>query len=128
MNATEIWQVEVNGQIYEANLEELAQWIDEGALLPADKIRRGNLRWLEAGKVPLLHNFFNAKQLGQRMPIVATVNNASQQTEENQDLKIESFSSAQSFHQNEFQNQIEGVPHQLKVLLLSWTLIFSFKV
>ena len=51
-NTSELWQAEVNGQIYEASFEELAQWIQEGALLPQDKVRRGNLRWIEAQKVP----------------------------------------------------------------------------
>lgn len=63
-NSEEVWQVEVNGQIYETNLAELALWVDEGSLIPQDKVRRGNLRWLEAGKIPLLYGFFNAKERG----------------------------------------------------------------
>jgi hypothetical protein len=63
-NPNEIWQTEVNGEVYEANFEELTQWITEGSLLPQDKVRRGNLRWIEAQKVPLLHGFFNARELG----------------------------------------------------------------
>lgn len=66
----EIWQVEVSGQIYEANFEELTQWIAEGALLKQDKVKRGNLRWLEAGKIPILHGFFNARELGIAPPAV----------------------------------------------------------
>jgi hypothetical protein len=61
MNPEEIWQVDANGTIYETNFDELKQWVVEGAVLPTDKIRRGNLRWLEAGKVPLLHGVFNAR-------------------------------------------------------------------
>lgn len=57
-NQTEMWQTEVNGQIYETSFEELTKWIAEGSLLPQDKVRRGNLRWLEANKVPALHRFF----------------------------------------------------------------------
>jgi hypothetical protein len=72
MNTQEIWQVEVGGQIYEANFEELAQWIAEGALLPHDKVRRGNLRWISAEKVPALYGFFNAKELGIAPPVVTT--------------------------------------------------------
>lgn len=64
MNPEEIWQVEAGGQIYEASFDELKQWVVEGAVLPSDKIRRGNLRWLEAGKIPLLHGAFNAKLAG----------------------------------------------------------------
>lgn len=68
--SNEIWQAEVLGQIYETNLEELSQWITEGALQPDDKVRRGNLRWLEAGKIPPLMPFFNAKANGSEPPQV----------------------------------------------------------
>jgi hypothetical protein len=61
MNPEEIWQVDVSGKIYEAGLDELKQWVIEGAVLPSDKIRRGNLRWLEAGRVPLLNGVFNQR-------------------------------------------------------------------
>jgi hypothetical protein len=71
-NQTEIWQTEVNGQIYETDFAGLANWIAEGALLPQDKVRRGNLRWIEANKIPALYGFFNAKQLGVTTPLVAT--------------------------------------------------------
>jgi hypothetical protein len=64
MNQEELWQVDAGGQIYVASFEELKQWVSEGAVLPTDKIRRGNLRWLEAGKVPLLHGAFNARVTG----------------------------------------------------------------
>lgn len=53
------WQVETQGQIYEADFDELTQWIAEGAILPSDRVRRGNLRWLYAEKVPELQSFFN---------------------------------------------------------------------
>lgn len=69
-NLNEIWQVEVNGTIYEAAFSELAEWIDGGSLLPDDKIRKGNLRWIEARKVPSLVPFFNAKAAGEPMPLV----------------------------------------------------------
>lgn len=68
--SNEMWQAEVLGQVYETNFEELTQWITEGALLPEDKVRRGNLRWLEAGKVPPLMPFFNAKANGAVPPAV----------------------------------------------------------
>lgn len=71
MNPNEIWQVDVNGTIYETSLDELKQWIAEGAVLRQDKIRRGNLRWLEAGKVPFLLETFNSSVNG-GMPQVQT--------------------------------------------------------
>jgi hypothetical protein len=75
-NTNEIWQAEVNGQIYEASFEELTQWIQEGAVLPEDKVRRGNLRWIEANKVPTLCSFFNAGTHGTNPPVVQTTNAA----------------------------------------------------
>ena len=80
-NTNEIWQAEVNGQIYEASFEELAQWITEGALLPQDKVRRGNLRWIEANKVPTLYGYFNAMTLGVNQPNVQTTDAASSQAD-----------------------------------------------
>jgi hypothetical protein len=103
-NLQEIWQVEVNGQVYEANLEELSQWIAEGALLPQDKVRRGNLRWLEAGKIPSLYGFFNAKELGMAPPVVTTVVDASP-TIINAQTKIENYAATQTFVQSENNTQ-----------------------
>lgn len=68
VNPNESWQVDVNGEVYETNFQGLVNWIDEGSLLRVDKVRRGRLRWLEAGKIPLLYGFFNAKDMGQPMP------------------------------------------------------------
>jgi hypothetical protein len=80
-NVNELWQAEVNGQIYEASFEDLAQWIGEGALLPNDKVRRGNLRWIEAQKVPALYGYFNAVTLGVSQPIVQTTDAAQPQND-----------------------------------------------
>jgi hypothetical protein len=68
--SNEVWQVDVNGRVYEAPFSELADWIAEGSLLAEDKVRRGNLRWIEARKVPTLVPFFNAKAAGSPMPPV----------------------------------------------------------
>lgn len=75
-NPNEIWQVDVGGQIYEAPFGELGTWIDEGSLLPGDKVRRGNLRWVEARLVPSLIPFFNAKENGMPMPVVVSTTEA----------------------------------------------------
>jgi hypothetical protein len=69
-NPEEMWQVEVGGQVYEAAFIELGDWINEGSLLPSDKVRKGNLRWVEARLVPGLLPFFNAKESGAPMPVV----------------------------------------------------------
>src|SRR5215213_11618586 len=70
VNPEEIWQVEVGGQVYEAPFAELGDWIGEGSLQPDDKVRRGNLRWIEARRVPGLVPFFNAKAEGAPLPVL----------------------------------------------------------
>lgn len=72
----EIWQVDVGGQIYETNFEEMTSWIAEGSLLRQDKVKRGNLRWIEAQKVPSLISFFNAKDNGEPPPVITTTSTA----------------------------------------------------
>lgn len=69
-NLNEVWQVEVNGTIYEAPFHELGEWIEGGSLQPEDKVRKGNLRWIEARRVPPLVPFFNAKVNGEPMPVM----------------------------------------------------------
>lgn len=74
--SNDLWQVEVNGQVYEAAFGELGEWIAGGSLLPGDKVRKGKLRWIEARKVPSLVPFFNAKENGLPMPVVVTTTDA----------------------------------------------------
>lgn len=71
-NPNEVWQVEVGGQVYEAPFAELGDWIGEGSLQPGDKVRKGNLRWVEARLVPGLIPFFNAKQQGKPIPVMVS--------------------------------------------------------
>lgn len=70
----EVWQVEASGQVFETNFSEMTEWIIEGSLLRIDRVRKGNLRWIEAGKVPSLMAVFNAKDNGQPVspPVVST--------------------------------------------------------
>jgi hypothetical protein len=100
-NPNEIWQIEVNNQIYEANVEEMCQWIAEGALHPADRVRRGNLRWLEARKVPLLNQFFNAVENNLPFPVLQTVTEASAADGDLQ-LQTENTAIAPTVNENEF--------------------------
>ena len=69
-NPEEKWQAEVNGEVYDTNFGELTVWIAQSSLLESDKVRRGKLRWLDAGKVPPLRAFFNAKANGTEPPFV----------------------------------------------------------
>lgn len=82
-NPNEIWQVEVGGQVYEAPFSELGVWIGDGALHPEDKVRKGNLKWLEARRVPSLVPFFNAKAQGQPLPVVVSTTEGPQAVETN---------------------------------------------
>ncbi len=61
---SETWSVDAGGEIYHGELNELALWIAEGSLLPADKVRKGNLRWIDAIRVPVLVPYFNARSNG----------------------------------------------------------------
>jgi hypothetical protein len=54
----EIWQAEIDETVRSLSFDELAALISSGTLLRADKVRRGNLRWLEAGRVPALDAYF----------------------------------------------------------------------
>ena len=63
-----MWQVEANGQVFETSFAEMTTWINEGSLLRIDRVRKGNLRWIEAGKVPSLLAVFNAKEAGEPVP------------------------------------------------------------
>jgi hypothetical protein len=58
LDVSEKWQIEVGGTVYEADFEELPSWVSEGSLLPTDKVRKGNLRWIEASKVPTIAALF----------------------------------------------------------------------
>ncbi len=68
----EVWHVDANGQVFETNFGEMTSWIGDGSLLRQDMVRKGNLRWIEAGKVPSLIAVFNAKENGQPLPPVIT--------------------------------------------------------
>ncbi len=66
----ELWEVEANGQVLSTNFAEMTAWIGAGSLLRIDRVRKGNLRWIEAGKVPSLLEFFNAKDASEPLPPV----------------------------------------------------------
>lgn len=52
------WQAEIDGSVRELTFDELKESILTGLLQPADRIRRGDLRWLDAGRVPALAGYF----------------------------------------------------------------------
>jgi hypothetical protein len=58
----DIWQVMCGGDIYQADIATLKQWIAEGLVQQTDQVRKGNLRWLEAGRVPALRRAFTGEE------------------------------------------------------------------
>lgn len=57
----EVWRVNTPEGIFETDLETLKQWILEGCVLPTDKVSKGNLSWIDAGRVPKLKGAFNGE-------------------------------------------------------------------
>ncbi|HEX7772256.1 MAG TPA: hypothetical protein VF435_07525, partial [Pyrinomonadaceae bacterium] len=55
----EVWRVSTPEGVFETDLETLKQWIVEGCVLPTDKVSKGNLSWIEAGRVPKLKGAFS---------------------------------------------------------------------
>jgi hypothetical protein len=61
MSAEVKWRVSTIEGVFEADLETLKQWIHEGCVLPTDKVSKGNLNWIDAGKAPMLRSTFNGE-------------------------------------------------------------------
>lgn len=60
MNAkNETWQVMCADGTFETDLEGLKEWVAEGRILATDKVRKGSLRWIEAGRAPVLRQSFD---------------------------------------------------------------------
>jgi hypothetical protein len=57
----EIWRVSTIEGIFETDLETLKQWIVEGCVLPTDKVSKGKLSWIDAGRVPKLKGAFSGE-------------------------------------------------------------------
>lgn len=58
---SENWRVSTPEGVFEADLETLRQWIAENCVLPTDQVCKGNLHWIEAGRVPLLRSAFQSR-------------------------------------------------------------------
>ena len=58
----EVWRVSTPEGIFETDLETLKQWILEGCVLPTDKVCKGNLSWIDAGRVPKLKGAFSGEK------------------------------------------------------------------
>ena len=59
---TEIWQVKTGEEVYQADLPTLKQWIAEGLVQPTDMVSKGSLKWIEAGRAPVLRRVFTGEE------------------------------------------------------------------
>jgi hypothetical protein len=58
----ETWQVMTPEGVFDADLQTLKQWIVEGAVHPTDKVRKGSLKWIDAGRAPMLRRVFTGEE------------------------------------------------------------------
>src|ERR1044071_5272240 len=64
----EVWRVSTFEGVFETDLETLKQWIVEGCVLPTDKVSKGSLNWIEAGRAPMLKAAFSAERVAPATP------------------------------------------------------------
>jgi hypothetical protein len=57
----EQWRVSTVDGEFETDLETLRQWISEGAVAPTDKVSKGTLSWIDAGRAPMLKAAFRGE-------------------------------------------------------------------
>ncbi len=75
---SEIWQVKTQGEIYQADLTTLKEWVVEGLVQPTDAVRKGELKWIEAGRAPVLRRVFTGEEkiVPREIPDAATADAA----------------------------------------------------
>jgi hypothetical protein len=59
---TEIWQVLTHEGVFQAELPTLKQWVAQGLVQPTDRVRKGALKWIEAGRAPGLLRVFSGEE------------------------------------------------------------------
>ena len=64
----EQWRVSTVDGMFETDLETLRQWISEGAVAPTDKVSKGNLNWIDAGRAPMLKAAFQGEHVAPAVP------------------------------------------------------------
>jgi hypothetical protein len=68
----EVWQLETHDGVYQADLPTLKQWVAEGIVQPTDRVRKGSLKWIEAGRAPSLRRVFTGEEVPEVTQEVAT--------------------------------------------------------
>ena len=69
----ETWRVSTIEGVFEADLDTLRQWILEGCVQPTDKVTKGNLNWIEAGKAPMLRSAFAGERVQVSVPAAPAI-------------------------------------------------------
>lgn len=64
----EQWRVSTVDGRFETDLETLRLWISEGAVAPTDKVSKGNLNWIDAGRAPMLKAAFQGEHVAPAVP------------------------------------------------------------
>ncbi|HYP54371.1 MAG TPA: hypothetical protein VEQ42_12560, partial [Pyrinomonadaceae bacterium] len=59
---SEIWQVYTHGEVFETDVETLRHWVSEGYVKRTDKVKKGSLTWIEAGRAPALRRIFTGEE------------------------------------------------------------------
>jgi hypothetical protein len=90
----EKWRVSTIEGVFETDLETLKQWIYEGCVAPTDKVCKGSLNWIEAGKAPMLRATFAGEAPTAPLPPAAnsTVTTPPPVSEESSYNQAEQFS------------------------------------
>lgn len=64
----EQWRVSTIDGEFETDLETLRLWISEGAVAPTDKVSKGKLNWIDAGRAPMLKAAFQGEYVAPAVP------------------------------------------------------------
>jgi hypothetical protein len=92
----EIWQVMIQGEVYEADMDGLKQWVAEGRVLPTDKVRKGNLSWIQADRAPAMRPVFAGDAASWQPAPVAPASGA--WAEETGHATSQNYSATESFN------------------------------
>src|SRR2546430_6588222 len=64
----EQWRVNTVDGVFETDLGTLRQWIADGSVAPTDKVSKGKLNWIEAGRAPMLKAAFHGETVTTAAP------------------------------------------------------------
>src|SRR5213080_630602 len=78
----EQWRVSTVEGVFETDLETLRQWITEGSVAPTDKVSKGNLNWIDAGRAPMLKAAFQGESVTTAAPPSVSTASADQTWQE----------------------------------------------